>query len=159
VPLVARWNGTRWRLVDAAPVRDDDYIRGVAASSGRDAWFVGEADDPAPNYDAHPLIEHWDGSAWSAVDSPPASYLAGVVALSPTDAWLVGDDADKTLAQHWDGTAWKTVSTPNANESPSSLNSLNAVARVPGTRMLWAVGSYDGDDGSTHPLMLQAANA
>jgi hypothetical protein len=158
LPLMARWNGSTWTRVDAPLVGNEDYPR-VAASSGGDAWLVGEADGPPPTYQNDPLVEHWDGSSWSAVTSPPADYLAGVVALSASDAWIVGDDAAKTLAQHWDGAAWSTVPAPNANDSPSSLNSLNAVALAPGTRTLWAVGAYDGDDNSTHPLILEAANA
>ena len=81
------------------------------------------------------------------------------MALSSSDAWIVGEDADKTLVQHWDGAGWSTVPSPNGNDSPYSLNSLNAVARVPGTRTLWAVGSFNDDDQTTRPLILQATNA
>ena len=77
--------------------------------------------------------------------------------MNPRSAFA-RNPSNRTLVEHWDGASWTTVPSPNADPSPYALNSLNAVARVAGTRTLWAVGAYDGDDG-THPLILQATNA
>ena len=89
----------------------------------------------------------------------PEGTLEGIAALSPTDAWIVGEYGAETFVEHWDGASWSIVPSPNADESTGALNSLYAVARVPGTRTLWAVGSYDSyASNGTHPLILEAAN-
>jgi hypothetical protein len=66
------------------------------------------------------LIERWDGTAWTIVDSPNPSAsnsLYSVSCPSPTECWAVGDTAVgfniQTLVEKWDGAAWSIVSSPN----------------------------------------------
>ena len=69
----------------------DNYLRGVAATSGTDAWAVGWYGTNTP---LRTLIEHWDGVGWKVAPSPnPGTYindLQGVAATSTADAWAVG---------------------------------------------------------------------
>lgn len=124
----------------------------VAALSPTDAWAVGSWTDridsehltPSP-----PLIEHWDGTAWTEVPSPDLGEGEGgalntVVAISPSDVWAAGDQdhaAGETtsLIEHWDGSAWNVVPGPAQPEHTSM--SIGDLARVPGTSTLWGVGS------------------
>ncbi len=84
-------NGAGWNIVPAPD--DGSYtngLYGVAALSQSDAWVVGEQYSYA--YSSYvPLIEHWNGTAWSVVQA--AQYgvsLRAVTAIAPDDVWAVG---------------------------------------------------------------------
>jgi hypothetical protein len=105
---------------------------GVAATSARDAWAVG---DDANN----PLILHWNGSRWRPVTaanpSPGQDDLDAVAARTARDAWAVGARGGNALVEHWNGSAWKSV--PNPRLSGGSL--LVGVVAMSATNA-WAVG-------------------
>src|SRR5438270_13536251 len=91
--LIEHWDGSAWRVVPSPNVgTNDNVLQGVAATSGTNAWAVGDyLNSDLTSYET--LIEHWDGAAWTVVLSPnvgPEDYLQGVVATSETDAWAVG---------------------------------------------------------------------
>jgi hypothetical protein len=87
----------------------------VSATSGSDAWAVGNYSSYDTPGRSRTLVLHWDGTAWSTVNSPTpgpgANRLAGVSARSGSDAWAVGDhdtavSTTTSLIAHWNGTAW-----------------------------------------------------
>jgi hypothetical protein len=62
-----------------------------------------------------PLLFHWDGTAWKAVqvgiNQQPLAFQA-IDGRSSTDIWAVGDtlrQGGSALAVHGDGTTWQTV--------------------------------------------------
>jgi hypothetical protein len=67
--------------------------------------------------------------------------------VSATDIWAVGNTYSNgvttTLTEHWNGTTWSLV--------PGPGNSFNAVASIPGSNYVWAVGNadYDTTNGNT----------
>jgi hypothetical protein len=159
-PLIERWDGSAWRVVSTpmpggATAAIFDALSAVPGSN--QLWAVGSVRSGAPPDRGRgyfqPLIERWDGSAWSVVSSPalPAGALAGevksVVALSTTDAWAVGeytasDHTIRTLIAHWDGVSWVVAS------SPDEWGSLSGVAAI-GARDVRAVGYHQiGAEGS-----------
>jgi hypothetical protein len=91
------------------------------------------------------LIEHWDGSSWTILRSPPrrgTAQLYGVTALSPTNAWAVGYygahvGLNRTFMLHWNGAAWAQVTIPH----PGLYSALWGIAAV-SPRNVWAVGGY-----------------
>src|SRR5262249_41623106 len=88
------------------------------------------------------LVEHWDGSAWSVVDSPNGpdnNGLGSVVALSPSDVWAVGvtgNDLEQPLAEHYDGTSWSLTTLPH----PGIADQLESVTG-PKNGRVFAVGT------------------
>src|SRR5437762_2056122 len=66
---------------------NDNNLNGVAAISSNDVWAVGGYFDQA-TFESRPLIEHWDGTQWTAV-TPPAvrATLSGVAAVSANNVW------------------------------------------------------------------------
>jgi hypothetical protein len=85
-------------------------LNDITAISATEAWAVGQTQN-------HPVIQHWDGTAWSVVASPRSAALIGagllgVAAISPTAAIAVGGAYDRLagreipLVQHWDGAGW-----------------------------------------------------
>jgi len=68
-PLILHWDGRAWTQVPSpAPAGADTGLSGVAAVSAVSAWAVGDT-WPVGGTEA-PLIEHWNGTTWTAVPSP-----------------------------------------------------------------------------------------
>ena len=150
------WNGAAWSYEQ--PVSSwIDQLNGVVAISPASAWAVGYADASDQNQVPQTLIEHWNGSQWSRVQSPnkdPKAYdldneLYSVTARSPNDiwavgywTWLTGDGTSRSLFVHWNGKAWKTEPGPPALESSNNaaFNQLLGIVKLR-TGQLWAVGS------------------
>jgi superoxide dismutase len=88
------WNGSNWsEFPGPEPNNDAIYLNGVTAVSANDVWAVGYYfSNLEGQYKA--LIEHWDGSQWSEVESQgfgsDAILLGGTAAVSANDVWAVG---------------------------------------------------------------------
>ena len=121
-------------------------LYGVTAISENNAWTVGRTDE------TEPLIEHWDGTAWSVSPTPtlPSNgWLFGVSANGPRDVWAVGrqtspgDGEELTLAEHWNGSKWKVVPTPNPySGSIQDADELYGVQALSSSDV-WAVGDAE----------------
>jgi hypothetical protein len=110
-------------------------LSGVAASSARDVWAVGQA----PIGQA--LIVHWNGTAWHRVPAARhgrLGFLTNVAAISARNAWAVGFTRAGTgtgsLIEHWNGTVWRRV--PGAAQASTVLSDVAGT----GARNAWAVG-------------------
>src|SRR5262249_22093127 len=92
VPATATPRPTGWNTVASPGVGAEGEVTAVAALSASDVWAVGQFENLESVQQT--LIEHWDGTQWTAVDSPSPSQrynlLQGVAAISPRDAWAVG---------------------------------------------------------------------
>jgi hypothetical protein len=92
---------------------------------------------------SYPIIEHYNGSAWSLVSSAQPTQvgdLEAVAAVTPANAWAVGDARTSAginipMVQHYDGTAWTEVPTP-----VTTAGILTGVT-APSATSIWAVGS------------------
>ncbi len=144
-PLVMHWDGTTWHQVPAPDgvQRSTNVLFAISAVSASDIWAVGFNDEGFVN--SKPLIEHYDGTAWSVVASPPLpgndNFLYAVSASASDDVWAVGEQGDaaiasRTLAEHWDGTAWTIVPTPNVKGIVETFYGVDAVSPTDA----WAVG-------------------
>jgi hypothetical protein len=159
--LAEHWDGTSWTRVGTPAEGDSAIFNGVAATSATSAWAVG-AIGPGPGIPAAatPLIEHWDGTAWSAQSAAgPAGggTLTAVAASSPDDAWAVGwtgevseGTGQTTLIEHWDGSGWTRVPSP---DPAGSANTLTGVAVV-SPDDVWAVGTTTAASGADQSLTL-----
>ena len=92
--MILHWNGAAWTQVPSpAPAGRSAELYGVAAVSAASAWAVGQAAASRTGGTWPPLIEHWNGTAWTLVPSPAipgGGTLAAVSASSPRNAWAVG---------------------------------------------------------------------
>jgi hypothetical protein len=130
-PLIERWNGTSWRVVeDPAPLSHSSGLRDIAAIRTTSAWAVGWTVDGDGTY--RTLIERWDGRVWRLVAGPPIrgdAVLSSVAARAPDDVWAIGwswtQSRTLSLVLHWDGSTWATERLPSASghhARPSSLS-------------------------------------
>lgn len=138
------------------PDATGDQLLGVAAVAPDDAWAVGGAGDRAEP--ASTLIERWDGSRWTVVDSPDGGQVVNVLeavdAAADDDAWAVGrasdGSGDRPLIEHWDGAAWTLARSPTV-AATAQLLGVAAVAADDA----WAVGSVgDATAGMERALLL-----
>src|SRR5262249_7172773 len=97
-----------------------------------------------------PLVEHWDGTAWTVSFGPTSGFdggcLRGIYAASPTNVWAVGDDGSQALVEHYDGVSWSQVSIPGLGSATSS--SLSAISGT-GPHAIWIGGALNGPNSSS----------
>lgn len=132
--LVEHWDGKRWAVIKSpTPAGAYQHLWGVTSITADDVWAVGSYDniDALGHLAQQPLIEHWNGAAWSIVPSPQlrsgANMLVGVTVTTTNNVWAVGD-----FFEHWNGSKWNIVA--------GARGILNDVMAVPGTDDVWAVG-------------------
>jgi PKD repeat protein len=91
------------------------------------------------------LIEQWNGSSWSIVNSPNSgltNVLLGVSCASSSDCEAVGQTGTEvygaqTLVEHWNGTLWALELTSTDLSSQDDLASVSCVTASD----CWAVGT------------------
>jgi hypothetical protein len=123
--LTEHWDGTAWRQVpNPAGSRHDAYLVGIGAVSPSDVWAVGRQPDDAGKI--VPLVEHWDGHAWSVVPVPTGNKESALYAVSTSgrDVWAAGVQTREgtsnlavPLIEHWDGRSWKVADIPDVGNS------------------------------------------
>jgi hypothetical protein len=139
--LIARWNGTAWRVVPSPPGTRSGQLYDTAVTSARNAWAVGYSGSLLGA--RRSLLLHWDGTAWTQVESPGAeggASLVGVAATSARHAWAVGyTGRGKIFILRWNGQAWRRVHI----RGPRGDVALFDVAAT-SARDVWAVGMAPG---------------
>lgn len=95
-PLIVHWNGTKWSVVNSVLQGTSDLLNGMAAVSANNIVVVGDYRtglDPQGPY--FTLVERWNGTQWSVVNSPsPGSLDSDLVAAARVPRtnriWAVG---------------------------------------------------------------------
>ncbi len=173
-PLAEQWDGSTWTVV-AAPIptgAGGGYLRSVSCLSSSDCWAAGYTTDAAGD-PLDPLIEQWDGTAWSVVTAAPTgqpfTQLNAVTCASPSDCWAAGTTGpqqptdsvffifptvpgDQSVIEHWDGRSWALVPSYVAT-SPSGgyVAALTCVSADD----CWASGSTTDDNGLPSSSLMQ----
>jgi photosystem II stability/assembly factor-like uncharacterized protein len=91
----------------------------VSALSPKDGWAVGYAG----------TIFHYNGTAWTTVNSPTSAILLSVFMVSATDGWIVGYGG---TILHYNGHIWESFASPTS----ANLRSIFMDSAEEG----WAVG-------------------
>ena len=138
-----------------SPAAPNATLMATTAISANDIWAVGFEDvQVAPPAFNTTLAEHFDGTSWNVVPTPPvpsgginspAAEFLGVAAAASNDVWAVGiktgpdnPDFGEQLIEHWDGTAWSQVTSPEIEGA--SLDHVVAIS----ANNVWAVGRGGG---------------
>ena len=153
--LPEHWDGSRWSLSSLAASTSYSSLDTVTCPSATSCFAVGTAASLLAVSD-NPLVEHWDGAAWSIVPSPTPvginvqAALTSISCPSATNCTAVGSDdftslldpnaaSAKALIEHWNGKNWSI--TPNPTPSGSIFWYLSAVS-CSGATNCNAVGNY-----------------
>ena len=163
--LAEHFDGVKWTLVPTPNVfptgsSNQNVLTSVQAVSPKDVTAAGFVLD-AGSQRLLTLIEHWDGTRWSIINSPnhgsaagSTNLLRGITAVSATDLYAIGFFADstsfgeqQTLVEHFDGHSWSVIPTPKKGLAQQ----LNGGFALPGTQNVWGVGAFstDGTDPET----------
>jgi hypothetical protein len=147
--VIFHWDGASWtqRLITEPGIN----LRDVEGLAQDDAWAVGASDRGT-------VIEHWDGTLWSRVDSPGPAYGTGelydIAAISAEDIWAVGDTwSPSTYSVVVRYSQWcppPVVCTPGLHviDSPNPAASYNMLWGVDALSPedMWAVGAFMFND-------------
>jgi hypothetical protein len=146
-PLAELWNGSKWSVQNAAAPSGANLrgsgLSSVACPTTSACVAVGALKIKSMN---HPLVERWNGSAWTIQSSPAlpgidVGELLGVSCRSTSDCtasgWYgVSSNVRRPLVEHWNGSTWtiRAAAIPAQN-----LSQLDAIA-CPSATSCVAVG-------------------
>jgi hypothetical protein len=150
--LTAAWNGRAWSIIPSPTPRRSASpvdLLGVSCASSSFCVAVGLY-EPRPALTNTPLVETWNGKAWSITPSPKLgdSVLYGVSCVSAASCAAVGSRnggsrGTGTLAESWNGKTWSVIHSPSVgtNDELDSVSCRSAANCV-------AVGSQEGTFGA-----------
>jgi hypothetical protein len=158
-PLAEHWDGRAWKIVEAQPLRYGGVLYEVRVLSSDDIWAVGYR-GTANAFEFQPLIEHWDGTAWSVIPAAPPPWgtnnqFYGVVGVSSKrhlgrGLLLRARARGQPLIEHWDGRAWTLATVPTLR-GVDELFDVEAIS----SSDVWAVGKSISPDGDAYrPLTM-----
>lgn len=126
----------------------DSRLLGWLAAAFAVCLVVAGSSSAAPSGTYGPLIEHWDGTAWTHVPAAGAAdSLSAVTAVSATDVWAFGTyNINSAVAEHWDGSSWQQVPMP-VPQGTEEVELYRAAARS--ATDMWVVGTRAGS-GTNH---------
>lgn len=120
----------------------DAPLWGVWATASDDVWAVG---GDVIDFDAEPVLLHFDGTAWSQETLPqldrPAQALFKVQANGPDDVLAVGQSG---VALRYDGTTWTQLSSGTGDDLISLWGLGDGPMAVIGGRSNAVLARYDG---------------
>jgi hypothetical protein len=129
-PLVERWDGRTWKIVEA-PVADVTLSIAAASPDG-DVWAARGgyiATVGAYGFGSPDFIYRWDGDKWSLVRRVQDGVVTVLVAKSSDDVWVVGATNDgHVFLDHWNGSRWKSMA--SSGTSPPSAGPLLPTATI-----------------------------
>lgn len=97
--LIEHYDGTGWSIIPSPIQGTASELVGVKAIAADDVWAVGDSYDPGSG-GYGPLIEHYDGTAWTVASIPTVGgSLAGVGGSSASNVFAVGV-GNSTLVMH-----------------------------------------------------------
>jgi hypothetical protein len=125
-------------------------LQDVSGTASNDVWAVGYSSEKYyPNY-PHPLAEHWNGSSWTVVKTPPVGIgeLRSVVPSRPERR--LGRRAEVREPHRADRALGRDGVDGVSGDPGASAGSSTASTPASSTDV-WAVGSYSHDGGTGDP--------
>ena len=140
--VIEYWNGTAWSVAQGPAFASGDQpsLRAMVGISPTDIWAVGSLLSGGGT-ELSLLLEHYDGTAWTATPNTSGGFLLALSADASDDVWGVGyegalNDNSQTFVMHYDGKAWAKMATPSVGTGANQLNGVIALA----PNNVWAVG-------------------
>jgi hypothetical protein len=151
-PLVARYNGQKWRVTAVGPLARGELLD-VQAISPNDVWAVGTTDaaDPAGG---RPAVIHWNGTRWRRVALPKKADGVGELSSAGRgDVWMLTyDENGFTLPLRWTGRRWQILKAGIPHQyasAPGGFYRALGIAVV-SRRDSWIVGDRNDRFGIAH---------
>ncbi|MFC4909150.1 hypothetical protein [Actinomadura gamaensis] len=129
---VGRFDGRKWTILSVGVP-----VWSLVAESSRSVWATG------CQYGAkHPnSLLHWDGRSWKRTAAPGGECLREITPDGSGGFWFASQDGRQrgVLIHRTKAGKWSTVQVPGPKGSPF----VRALARVPGTSVVWGVSTMD----------------
>jgi len=136
--LVEHWDGSHWSFVqNPAAAQPGAALTAISAVSPTNIWAVGDQADADTGH-AVPLVEHWDGLAWTVVPVPTpvrdgTAQLQSVSTTRNGDVWAGGsqvsaDGTSDELIEHWDGKRWSAQTLPSTDFGTVTITAIYAAS-------------------------------
>ena len=136
-PLIEHYNGSSWSVVQGAFTgNENDTLIAVDAVSPSDVWALGVAKPRNYSGAGTSVLEHYNGSEWSIVETPAATHLHAIIGTSADDVWAAGEASSSPVIEHYTGSAWSVVPGAAAAEGKGGLLSITELSPTD----VWAVG-------------------
>jgi len=137
-PVALHFSGSIWKAV---PMAAAGRVNKVAVVSPTNVWAVGQQTN-----EKFSQVQHFNGTAWSAVSSPhfaAGESLSSLKAVSANSIFAVGSSFDNLnnrtpLVEHFNGTKWSVVSVPHITGGELTDIAIISPSDV------WAVGAVSG---------------
>jgi hypothetical protein len=148
--LAERWNGVSWTLQSAPEPAGASESELYALSCGSAASCTAVGQYFASGGSELPLVEHWNGTAWTVQHVPfvkdADGLLGGVSCPTATNCEAVGsygtfNQNSNLFAEHWNGTQWTFQTVPTPGGTSFLLNSVSC----PQPEHCTAVGLAEND--------------
>jgi hypothetical protein len=156
---LCHYDGQGWTIVPSPQPRPEFQeiaypLLDLSGTGPNDVWAVGaRIIDNGQFTEWSTLIEHWDGTEWTAFYLP-GEFMSGVAAVAPDDVWALGTDGALPLILHYDGVDWSVAPAPQ----PPGLGGRLAAALALGADNVWAVGQSFESDGDSRTFVIHAPN-
>jgi hypothetical protein len=156
--VVLHWTAkTGWRDAAQQPnlTATDEVVTGMGERDGH-VWFGGSADNSANGTSS--LTAEWNGTRWSVKDLPGKASSADwqLIGMTPDGAggiWALADNSNSNNGAeriwHLHGARWSQAR-PAFGKHPWELE---ALALVPHTHSVWAVGAVQRSKSSVNGLI------
>ncbi|MFG2006439.1 hypothetical protein ACGFNU_45570 [Spirillospora sp. NPDC048911] len=129
IASVFRWNGKSWKR-QAATLGSNGQFNDILAKGSRDVWSVGSRSNAS-------VLLHWNGKTWKKVSTPSVrGGLTGLVDDGAGGFWAQG----RGKFYHYRAGRWATKTFPSRKPFTTVVS---ALARVPKTTSIWAVGALE----------------
>ncbi|MEV0085708.1 hypothetical protein [Saccharopolyspora sp. NPDC050642] len=105
------WDGRQWQESPSLEVPGWWVsLEDVLAVAPDDVWAVG---DRSSDRESYPFVAHWDGTRWSAVETPNEQCRLREITQGPDVLWAIGYAPDGPCVLRHDGTNWQRVPGPS----------------------------------------------
>jgi len=146
--ILERFNGKAWSIVTDVPhVSVSGAVVGQVTGSGPDDVYVSAAYDDETKSE----LEHYNGTAWSAVKLPGTPFGVSVEITGAGQAFVLGSSNGAGYAAQLSGGKWTKVSMPFSHALPVSdagasgrawAEMVNYSSPVAPTLYQWSAGKW-----------------
>lgn len=120
---IRHFDGATWSVM--VPPDNTVSYQDIWGSSGTDVYVVGYESTGIPGALTwnHPVLQHYDGTAWTSVSPGQGHHYKGIWGSSGSDVFVIGYDvlSYAGMILHFDGATWSRV---KDLESPSTLSAV-----------------------------------
>jgi len=144
---ILNYDGSSWQQVTSLPSLD---LTGIVALSATNIWASAQQAYPATGS----VLVHYDGQSWQQIAVPWTLNVTGIATDGQGGLWL---PAEQVSSGHWYTLHLSGTGTWSRKLLTTAPGEVGSLARIPGSRSVWAVGATPGSTGSDATVWARGA--